>query len=313
MATPRARRPPPARRPPEPRSWRPWPPAALVDAEGEQAVAGGRPVEPGDALVVATSGTTGDAEGRRAHPRRRGRVGPATSARLDVDDHDGWLACLPLSHVGGLSVVTRAIVTGTPAHGAPGLRRHRRRGGGAGGRHAGVAGPDRAAPHRSRAVPGDRARRLPPAGRAAGQHGRHLRPDRDRQRRRLRRPPARRGRGPRHRRRRDPAPRARCCCAATGTAADPKDADGWLPTGDLGGLDGRRPAPCARPAGGPDRDRAARTSGRSRSRSAWAPTRPWPRWSSPGGRTRSGASGSSPSWCPAPRTAVPASTRSGTG
>jgi O-succinylbenzoic acid--CoA ligase len=39
----------------------------------------------------------------------------ATSARLRVDpDRDRWLACLPLAHVGGLSVVTRALHTGTP-------------------------------------------------------------------------------------------------------------------------------------------------------------------------------------------------------
>jgi O-succinylbenzoic acid--CoA ligase len=39
----------------------------------------------------------------------------ATSHRLGVDpDTDRWLACLPLSHVGGLSVVTRALLTGTP-------------------------------------------------------------------------------------------------------------------------------------------------------------------------------------------------------
>ena len=30
-----------------------------------------------------------------------------------MTDDDTWLACLPLSHVGGLSVVTRALVTGT--------------------------------------------------------------------------------------------------------------------------------------------------------------------------------------------------------
>jgi O-succinylbenzoic acid--CoA ligase len=39
----------------------------------------------------------------------------ASSARLGVDpDRDRWLACLPLAHVGGLSVVTRALHTGTP-------------------------------------------------------------------------------------------------------------------------------------------------------------------------------------------------------
>ena len=50
-------------------------PAAIVSIAGTVALAGGRPVEPGDALVVATSGSTGDAEGRRPDPRRRGRVG----------------------------------------------------------------------------------------------------------------------------------------------------------------------------------------------------------------------------------------------
>ena len=57
----------------------------------------------------------GDAERSCPHPRRRGRVGPATSARLGVDPGvHRWLACLPVSHIGGLSVVTRALLTGTP-------------------------------------------------------------------------------------------------------------------------------------------------------------------------------------------------------
>jgi O-succinylbenzoic acid--CoA ligase len=39
----------------------------------------------------------------------------ATSARLSVDPgRDRWVACLPLAHIGGLSVITRAEVTGTP-------------------------------------------------------------------------------------------------------------------------------------------------------------------------------------------------------
>jgi len=39
----------------------------------------------------------------------------ATTARLHVDaTRDCWLACLPLAHIGGLAVVTRALVTGVP-------------------------------------------------------------------------------------------------------------------------------------------------------------------------------------------------------
>jgi o-succinylbenzoate---CoA ligase len=69
----------------------------------------------GDALVVATSGTTGDPKCVvLTHDAVRASA-EATSARLGVDpDRDRWLACLPLAHVGGLSVVTRALATGTP-------------------------------------------------------------------------------------------------------------------------------------------------------------------------------------------------------
>lgn len=73
----------------------------------------GQPIENGDAVVVATSGTTGrpkavvlthDAVRASAH---------ATSSRLAVTKSDKWLACLPPSHVGGLSVILRSIVTET--------------------------------------------------------------------------------------------------------------------------------------------------------------------------------------------------------
>ena len=37
----------------------------------------------------------------------------ATSARLGTVQDDHWLACLPLVHVGGLAVVTRAMVLAT--------------------------------------------------------------------------------------------------------------------------------------------------------------------------------------------------------
>jgi O-succinylbenzoic acid--CoA ligase len=79
--------------------------AARVDA----------PVEPGDALVMVTSGTTGEPKAVVLTHDAVSASALATSARLAVEPrHDRWLACLPLSHVGGLSVVTRALLTGTP-------------------------------------------------------------------------------------------------------------------------------------------------------------------------------------------------------
>lgn len=87
--------------------------AAVDDASGRTALAGGRPVEDGDALVVATSGSSGDPKGVVLTHDAVAASARATSERLGVTPDDEWLACLPLSHVGGLSVVTRALVTGT--------------------------------------------------------------------------------------------------------------------------------------------------------------------------------------------------------
>jgi len=73
----------------------------------------GETVEPGDALVVATSGSTGTPKGVVLTHDAVAASAESTSARLSVGPDDHWLACLPLSHVGGLSVVTRSIHTNT--------------------------------------------------------------------------------------------------------------------------------------------------------------------------------------------------------
>lgn len=76
---------------------------------------GGRPTEDGDALVIATSGTEGQPKAV-IHTRHSIQASAeATSAALGVDPSaDRWLACLPLAHIGGLSVILRSLVTGTP-------------------------------------------------------------------------------------------------------------------------------------------------------------------------------------------------------
>ena len=91
-------------------------PSAVIEADGEpRSLPGGQPLEEGDAAVVATSGTTGDPKAVIHTHDSVAASAQATSTALAVDPAtDRWLACLPLAHIGGLAVVMRSIVTGTP-------------------------------------------------------------------------------------------------------------------------------------------------------------------------------------------------------
>jgi o-succinylbenzoate---CoA ligase len=89
-------------------------PSAVVDDTGTSALSGARPIEDGDALVVATSGSSGKPKGVvLTHDAVRASA-LATTGWIGRDPTDRWLACLPLAHVGGLSVITRALAMGIP-------------------------------------------------------------------------------------------------------------------------------------------------------------------------------------------------------
>lgn len=89
--------------------------SVVVDGTGRHRRRGGWPTEPGDALVMATSGSTGDPKGAVLTHAAIEANAMATSSALAVDPStDRWLACLPLAHVGGLAVVVRALLTDTP-------------------------------------------------------------------------------------------------------------------------------------------------------------------------------------------------------
>ena len=87
--------------------------ATVISEDGETALSDGEPIEPGDALVIATSGSSGPPKAAVLTHSAVEASARATSERLQVTDNDHWLACLPLAHVGGLSVITRSLITGT--------------------------------------------------------------------------------------------------------------------------------------------------------------------------------------------------------
>jgi O-succinylbenzoic acid--CoA ligase len=93
-------------------------PTIMATNDGDVRV-DGMPVEPGDAVVVATSGTSGTSKAAVLTMSAVEASARATTERLNVSLRDTWLACLPPSHVGGLSVITRSLIMGTSLIAAP--------------------------------------------------------------------------------------------------------------------------------------------------------------------------------------------------
>ncbi|NLA37263.1 MAG: AMP-binding protein [Actinobacteria bacterium] len=89
-------------------------PTHIVESDGVcRALDGGLPTENGDALIMATSGTTGSPKGVVHTMESIEFAAFASMTYLATGNDVSWLACLPLFHIGGFSVISRALVCET--------------------------------------------------------------------------------------------------------------------------------------------------------------------------------------------------------
>jgi len=88
-------------------------PTVVLEA-GEARRVDGRRAEEDIALLVHTSGTGGSPKLAQFHRQAIDAAVASSALALEASDEDRWLCCLPLSHVGGLLVLLRAILLGAP-------------------------------------------------------------------------------------------------------------------------------------------------------------------------------------------------------
>jgi O-succinylbenzoic acid--CoA ligase len=74
----------------------------------------GVPIDPEIALVIATSGTSGQARLSELPAVAVEAAVLASASAVDARAEDRWLACLPPAHVGGLLVLERHLLLGAP-------------------------------------------------------------------------------------------------------------------------------------------------------------------------------------------------------
>lgn len=90
-------------------------PTAIIDERGRHPLSDPIAVAPGLALVVTTSGSTGEPKGVELDHAALEHSARASLDRLGARPGDRWLCCLPTSHVAGISVLVRSRLLGTPA------------------------------------------------------------------------------------------------------------------------------------------------------------------------------------------------------
>jgi o-succinylbenzoate---CoA ligase len=91
-------------------------PATLETRDGTQRLGPGHSpaLAPGTAVVIATSGSTGQPKGAELSAAALTHSARASLARIGARPGEAWLSCLPPSHISGLQVFLRSLLSGVP-------------------------------------------------------------------------------------------------------------------------------------------------------------------------------------------------------
>jgi O-succinylbenzoic acid--CoA ligase len=88
-------------------------PAAVHTPDGVTRRAGSRPAGQDTAVVIATSGSTGQPKGVELSAAALRHSARATLDRVRATPGQRWLLCLPATHIAGIQVLIRSLVAGT--------------------------------------------------------------------------------------------------------------------------------------------------------------------------------------------------------
>jgi O-succinylbenzoic acid--CoA ligase len=97
----------------------------VLSSAGMQRLSDGEPVDDGVALVVATSGTSGRSKLVELERRAIDSAVRASAEALSASAGDGWLLCLPTSHVAAMLVLFRGLLLDAPVVVHPSFDPHR--------------------------------------------------------------------------------------------------------------------------------------------------------------------------------------------
>jgi O-succinylbenzoic acid--CoA ligase len=95
-------------------------PSVVMEADGEATVRSISPgISPGTAVIITTSGSTGEPKGVELSAAALTHSAGASLARVGARPGERWLLSLPASHVAGVQVLVRSLLSGTDPGLAP--------------------------------------------------------------------------------------------------------------------------------------------------------------------------------------------------